>query len=631
MVIFNPLNKEYKSIIGAIKENTLITFRLRCSCDIVDLVFYNDDGLVKKFSMQKENETFFVNVSLEKGLYFYYFDLKNGSFVGENSEHLGEITNSPKSFQLSVYSADYEVPEFLNGGIIYQIFPDRFYRAESEKIIEKGKILHDKWDELPIFLPDKTGEILNNDFFGGDLKGIEEKLDYLKSLSVSIIYLNPIFKAYSNHRYDTADYMSIDPLLGTEEDLKHLILEANKKNIKIILDGVFNHTGSDSIYFNKDKHFDSLGAYNSKESKYYSWYNFKNFPNDYSSWWGIKTLPATNKESGYVDFITGQNGVLEHYTKLGIMGWRLDVVDELPESFSEKIRTAVKNVNKDAVIIGEVWEDASNKISYGKRRKYFLGKELDSVMNYPLKNAIIEYAKFGNSRALSLVIKEQIDHYPKKSLEILMNILATHDIFRLISALSDVDVRGLTKEQQSKIILNDYEYKVAVERLKIAVLLQYTLYGIPSIYYGDEIGMQGFSDPLNRGTFSWERIDKNIYDFYVKMGKIRSISAFSKGETEVIKEDNGFFAYTRKDENSEVLVLINLSHNDFELNFNGKLKDLLSENCFENKNMKSIQTYLEDHHSHDVEVKCIDCMEYVSKTINIESPITTSTACQALK
>ncbi|MBQ0099452.1 MAG: glycoside hydrolase family 13 protein, partial [Firmicutes bacterium] len=420
MVIYNPLDKFYKSTIGAVKENTLITFRLRCSCDIVDLVFYNDDGLNKKFPMQRKGDFLEVDVSLCVGLYFYYFDLRNGTFVGLNEDYLGEITYTPKSFEISVYSSDFVVPKFLNGGIIYQIFPDRFNRAEKEKKIESGKYLHEKWDETPNFLPDEKGEVLNNDFFGGDLKGIEEKLDYLKSLSVSIIYLNPIFKAYSNHRYDTADYMEIDSLLGTEEDLKRLISEADKKGIKIILDGVFNHTGSNSVYFNKDKKFNGIGAFNSKESKYYSWYNFIDYPNKYESWWGIKTLPVTNKESGFVDFITGENGVLEHYTRLGIGGWRLDVVDELPESFSKKIRSAIKKVNNEAVVIGEVWEDASNKISYGKRRKYFLGKELDSVMNYPLKNAIIEYVKEGNSKGLSRVIKEQIDHYPKQSLDILM-------------------------------------------------------------------------------------------------------------------------------------------------------------------------------------------------------------------
>ncbi len=582
-MLFNPLDKDYKSIIGAIKENTLVTFRLRCSYDIAEIVFYTESGIEKRFSMTKDGDFLKADVALEKGLYWYYFDLKNGNFIGKNDEYFGEESRSINSFQLSVYGESYKVPTFLKGGIIYQIFPDRFYRAEKNKNIESGKILHKNWNETPDFRPDGNGEVLNNDFFGGDILGITEKLDYIKSLSVSTIYLNPIFKAYSNHRYDTADYMTVDPLLGSEEDLKHLISEADKRGIKIILDGVFNHTGSDSIYFNKDKHFDSVGAFNSKDSKYYGWFNFTEYPNKYASWWGIKTLPQTNKESGYVDFIAGENGVIEHYTRLGIGGWRLDVVDELPESFSTKIRSAVKRINENAVVIGEVWEDATNKISYGKRRKYFLGDELDSVMNYPLKNAIINYVKTCDSKTLSKVIKTQIDHYPKQSLDILMNLLATHDIFRLLSAVSNVNVNGLNKEEQSKIKLTGEEYEIAVKRLKIAVLLQYTIYGTPSVYYGDEIGMQGFTDPLNRGTFTWNDIDNNILDFYIKMGKIRNISAFSDGDLEILKEENGFIAYTRKNQESEVLIVINLSDRDYEINFNGKLKDLISESVFDNK------------------------------------------------
>lgn len=573
MVIFDPLDKFYKSETGAVKENTLVKFRLRCFCDRAVLVFYNDNGFNQRVEMNKE-DCFTSDVKLPVGLYWYYFDLCNGTFVGKGENYYGIITDDPKSFQFSVYDEDFVTPKWLQGGIIYQIFPDRFCRKEEFKDIPDYKVLHNSWQEFPVYTPNERGEVLNNDFFGGDIKGIISKLDYLKELNVTAIYLNPIFEAYSNHRYDTGDYFKIDKLLGNEEDLQNLISEGQKRNIKIILDGVFNHTGSDSIYFNKENRYQSLGAYQSKDSKYYSWYDFTEYPNKYASWWGIKTLPATNKNNdGFLNFIAGEGGVIEHYTKLGIGGFRLDVVDELPERFSEKIRSAIKSVNKDAVVIGEVWEDASNKISYGKRRKYFLGKELDSVMNYPLKNAIISYCKKGDESELVNVIKTQIDHYPKQCLNILMNILSTHDTARLLSALSDIDVSGKKKEEMP-LYLSNGEYQKAVERLKIAVVLQYTLYGVPSVYYGDEVGMQGFIDPLNRQTFPWGYEDENILSFYRCLGKIRVNDVFT-GDIELLYFENGVIAYKRVKDNDEVIVAVSLSKDVYDLKFEGRVKNLI--------------------------------------------------------
>lgn len=578
MVLYNPLDRAYKSEVGAIKANKSVKFRVKGNFDSVLFAYREDESsCYNTVKMIKHEDYFECEIALKKGLYFYHFECSNGLFISCGKDLLGCLSGEVVDYQLLVYTNKFKVPEWINGGIIYQIFPDRFNRAEKIKNIDNDKVLHDNWTDTPNFLPNNKGRILNNDFFGGDLKGITEKLPYLKSLSVNAIYLNPIFKAYSNHRYDTGDYMQIDPLLGTEDDLIELIKKAKECGISIILDGVFNHTGADSIYFNKYGKYDSIGAYQSKNSPYYGWFRFFDFPDEYESWWGIDTLPDVNENNAdYVNFITGPNGVIEHYTKLGVDGWRLDVADELPDKFIKKIREAIKGVNKDALLIGEVWEDASNKVAYGKRRKYFQGNELDSVMNYPLKKAILSFVLNGELKGLTQTIKEQLDHYPKACLDALMNILSTHDTFRLISALSDFNVWGKNKSELSRVKICNEDMCHVKNRVKMASLLQYTLMGVPSIYYGDEIGMEGYTDPLNRGCFRWDSLDNELLDWYKLLGKIRSeYSAFSKGEYEEVVASGGLFAFKRFDENSEVLVVVNNTCDNAVLKFNGTLKNLL--------------------------------------------------------
>lgn len=584
MVIYDPLDKFYKSVTGAVCAGEKITFRVKGNFDSVVLILKKDGEFDSmRFEMQAQGDLFILEKSFDRGLYFYYFEIGDRC-IGLNKNYVGEITDKPVCFQLTVYDKDYSVPAWLYGGVIYQIFPDRFCRSSDNKILPDDKVYHQNWLDTPIFAPNSNGQVLNNDFFGGDILGIISKLPYLKELGVTAIYLNPIFKAYSNHRYDTGDYMTIDPILGDENDFKKLIDKANELNIKIILDGVFNHTGDDSLYFNKYGKYNSLGAYQSKESPYYDWFNFFNYPNGYDSWWGITTLPSVNEASqGFVDFITGKDGVLERYTKLGIGGWRLDVVDELPTEFVRKIRSAVKNTNKDATIIGEVWEDASNKISYGVRREYFQGKELDGVMNYPLKNAIIDYVRNGNSKNLSRVIKEQMDHYPTFVLNNLMNILSTHDTPRLITLLAGEDASSKSKAEMANMFIPEENLYYAKSKVKIASLLQFTLRGVPSVYYGDEIGMQGYVDPLNRRAYPWDNQDRELLNWYRFLGGLRSnYSAFSQGEYKEIYAENGAFVFIRADENSQLLIAVNAGNKSCTLEFSGKLFDLISKVNVEN-------------------------------------------------
>lgn len=577
-MIYNPLDKFYKSIIGAVPESTTVKFRVKGNFNSVNFILKKDGEDDKFFPMKKFEGYFEIDLSFAVGLYFYCFSISDGKFISLSENYKPCISEYKNYYQLTAYSKNYEVPKWLYGGIIYQIFPDRF-NVSRHKSIDGDRFLHDNLSDTPYFLPNENGKVLNNDFYGGNIKGIIEKLPYISSLGVNVIYLNPIFKAYSNHRYDTGDYMQIDPLLGDINDFKELVDKAHELGIKIVLDGVFNHTGDDSLYFNKYGSYDSVGAYQSENSPYRNWFNFKKYPNDYESWWGITTLPSTNKTNEeFIDFITGENGVIEYYSKLGIGGWRLDVVDELPSNFVKRIRSSVKKVNPSAVVIGEVWEDASNKIAYGVRREYFCGYELDSVMNYPLKNSIIEFVLTANEKKLSNVIKEQIDHYPEKCLNALMNMLSTHDTYRIISALSGVNVDNMTKLQQSKITLSDNQYNNAVKKVKIATVLQYTLCGVPSIYYGDEIGMQGFKDPLNRKFFDWKNVDENLLRWYTKLGEIRKgFSCFKSGGFTELFSCEGILVFKRTDKESEVLIAVNASNNDVKLNFNGTLYDLIND------------------------------------------------------
>ncbi|MBQ3116571.1 MAG: glycoside hydrolase family 13 protein [Clostridia bacterium] len=585
MCLYNPLDKYYKSITGAISETDKLTIRVKGNFDSIVFICKNDlSGFEEYYLMEKEGDTFKISLSLKAGLYFYCFGLDNGKFISKNQAFLGEIMSDKNYFQLTVFSKDFFVPEWFSGGIMYQIFPDRFCRKNENVNLKKGDVLHENWLDTPVFLPNKKGKVLNNDFFGGDINGIISKLDYLVGLGVSVIYLNPIFEARSNHRYDTGDYMKIDSMLGSEDDFRNLILEADKRGIKIILDGVFNHTGDDSTYFNKYGRYKNVGAYQSKDSDYYNWFNFDNHPDLYQSWWGIDILPSTNKQkdSPYIDFITGTDGVLEHYTKMGIGGWRLDVVDELPSHFVKRIRSAVKGVNDNAIVIGEVWEDASNKISYGERREYFQGKELDSVMNYPLKNAIINFAKNGDVKGLVAVIKEQIDHYPSKVLHSLMNILSTHDTYRLITAVGGAIADGLSKVQMSNIQIPENKLSQAKFKQKVASLLQYTLIGVPCVYYGDEIAMQGYADPLNRRCYPWGEEDFEMLSWYQLLGSMRSsFNAIKFGDFEEIYATDGILIFKRVYREEEVLIAVNVSDAPIEIQFEGKLKDFISENTFD--------------------------------------------------
>lgn len=591
---FNSRKIECKSPYGAVKCGEKLSLHFPIASWVsVDKMFVfirlGDVSTPVEMRFEKSENGFSVYtadyVFDAAGIYYYRFEMRNRDGVwyygrGENGESVcGE--NLPE-WQLTVYKSSYKTPDFAKGNIIYHIFVDRFNRADGVKTKRKYR-LHESFSESPEVVS-ADGKYYADDFFGGNFNGIREKLDYLEELGVGIIYLSPIFKAYSNHRYDTGDYMKVDELLGTEDDFKRLLDAAHEKGMKIILDGVFNHSGADSLYFNKFGTYDSLGAYQSKSSPYYDWYYFKKFPDEYACWWGCDNVPDLNKSNkDYRALVFGKNGVVEKWQKLGADGWRLDVVDELPIDFVNLLIKKIKSVNKDALVIGEVWEDASTKVSYGELRPYLLGDQLDGTMNYPFMNAIIAYVRDGDEKFFKDAVQSILENYPKETVYCLMNSLGTHDTVRIINALSDVRAHGWSKTHKLGYKLPDSEYEKAKKKLYLASVLQFTLPGIPSIFYGDEAGLQGFDDPINRRPYPWGSEDKEILAHYKKLGRIRreNRAVFSGGFN--MRDENGLVAYERAGGDDEILIAVNAGAYDKTLFINNEYTNL-----YNNKEYKDV-------------------------------------------
>lgn len=531
-------SNQYRFPFGAVKTGEKITIRLSVKCSeavtvTLRLWFDNRQQLIPMVRVDDLFEA--VIVPNDNFLMWYYFIINTPEgefFYGNNSSNrggVGELTRyQPPSFQITVYDKNFKTPDWFKKSVMYQIFVDRFYNGNDDKAVFKKRndyLIHQNWDE-PVFYNTEPGtsNIVNNDFFGGNLLGIMKKLDYLEELGITVIYLSPIFEAWSNHKYDTGDYMKIDPMFGDEEIFKSLCSEAKKRGISVVLDGVFSHTGSDSKYFNKDGTYGSQGAYNSPDSPYRSWYRFNSESvYGYDCWWGVPTLPNVNElEESYLDFIArSPDSVIRHWLNCGARGWRLDVADELPSKFIEELRTAVKETKKDAVLIGEVWEDASNKVSYGESREYLLGKQLDSVMNYPFKDAVIGFF-LGNISGFELgsIVMSICENYPPPVLYSLMNLLDSHDVVRIKTLFGEAPL-NIGHEEKRLYRLSPEQNRLADKRMRLAVLWQMTFIGVPCIYYGDEVGQQGHEDPFNRQTFPWNCVDLELLEWYKKLIKLR--------------------------------------------------------------------------------------------------------------
>lgn len=589
--IFDSRDKFYKDPFGAVLEGERVHFKivlpryLACSSAKLKIIADHDSSIdeLMMFWCGMYNDYHEMwechYTPKDLGIYWYHFEISTNKgqkniFKGINSSKGG--MDYKDSWQLTVSKKDFSTPDWLRQGIIYQIFPDRFFCSKQKKpVVYNDRELINDWGSEPVWQKDKYGKITNSDYFCGDLEGIIQKLDYLESLGVTCIYLNPIFEAHSNHRYNTANYSKIDPLLGTTKDFKNLTMELKKRGMHLILDGVFSHTGSDSIYFNKNKRYKSVGAYNSLESKYIDWYNFSNWPDKYASWWGFETLPEVNEEnSDYNKFINGKNGIIQKWLKLGASGWRLDVADELPDKFIANLRKAAKSEDPDALIIGEVWEDASNKESYNHRRKFLLGDELDSVMNYPFRSAILGFLRGKDASSVMEEILSILENYPKPAIKALMNHISTHDTERALTVLTGEPSNGRGREWQAKTSLTSEQYSRGIRLMKIASAIQYTLPGVPSIYYADEAGMQGYKDPFNRRCYPWGHEDKELIGWYRNLGKIRKNNKALYGiEFIPVKADGGLIAYMRKYDDNYLLCAFNSTIEEKKLKIPDEFKN----------------------------------------------------------
>lgn len=591
----NSRDRYYRSTIGAAEAGSEVRLGIRLRTkervkQVLLRLWREAEGeklvnLAAGAQTNEEERYYYADVRMpEQGcLLWYYFIIVTDSgtvYYGNNREQLGGLgevcDHVPPSYQITVFSRGAKTPEWFKHSVMYQIFPDRFFRDGGELIGKKKAMYHGSWEDDPFYGKDPdTKEILFYDFFGGNLRGIEKKLPYLKELGITAVYMNPIFESESNHHYDVGDYHRVDPVLGTNEDFRHLAEKAKEMGIRIILDGVFSHTGSNSRYFNREGLYEETGAFQSRESPYYEWYNFRNFPWEYDCWWDNGNMPNVMETApSYMDFIIyGENSVLHEWMRRGASGWRMDVMDELPSAFTRAFYRELKKWDPEAVIIGEVWEDASNKVSYHVSREYLCGEEMDSAMNYPFRQHVLDFL-LGKTdgRTCGNRLESLRENYPKENFYAMMNLLGSHDVHRLITLLGEAPYYdGMPGSEQARYRLDREHYDLGRRRLFLAVLWQMTYPGVPCVYYGDEIGMEGFKDPYNRRPYRWEGGDTVIRDWYKKcIGERNAHAALQTGEFLPLCAEGDVIAYARvirdgadvfgrEAENGEYIVALNRS------------------------------------------------------------------------
>lgn len=633
-IIHQSRDLKYKNPYGAVPSDKKVNFAIYIqeSENVIDCYlnysyglqcFYNGRSRMIASSQNDMKDYFECSIKApdEACLWFYWFEIvtdKETSFYCCNYDSkdgygivssvkpvvFPSTSNEPRPFQITVYEKSFITPDWFKGCVIYQIFPDRFNRGKNfsyEKMINARnmpeRIYHENWNEDVDFKGTKEFGYLACDFYGGSLNGINEKLDYLEELGIDAIYLNPVFESRSNHRYDTGNYENVDPILGVNDDFVKLTDNASNKSMKVILDGVYSHTGADSIYFNKLGRYNSPGAYQDAQGKdsspYISWYNFymQHGVISYDSWWGFTDLPCVNENDlKFKEYILGENGVMNNWMIKGASGWRLDVSDELPDNFLRELRTSVKRKDSNAIIMGEVWEDASNKISYGSYRDFLIGNTHDCVMGYPFRNAVIGWLSGKISLSdMNNSLETIRENYPIQAFYCNMNLIGSHDIPRPITDLSG-DSGVQTREEQSAKFLSIEQREFGLKLMKLAMLIQFTYPGSPSIYYGDEIAMEGYKDPFNRRTFNWDIISDNRCEIYLWIKALihfrKKYQLFKTGlyETISVKDDiyifRRFFADnidafgTCQNNEGEIFILINRNPYDVKIfvpNFSGEL------------------------------------------------------------
>ena len=570
---YHSRNTRYKRPFGAVKTGETVSLRIDGDPNAaVELLLYLPTGLSAvpmRWDGSGYRASFFAPQHPCRMGYTFRI---NGRYFGAGSGE-ARFSDEPFSYGLTVYDGAFETPEWFRHAVVYQIFPDRFFCSDPARFHRAAGdyraagrpiFVHDGWNETPLYLPHGGAKAYApDDYFGGDLAGIAEKLPYLASLGVTCLYLNPIFAAHSNHRYNTADYLTVDPLLGTNADFSALCEAAKALGIRIILDGVFSHTGDDSIYFNRYGRYPTLGACQSKDSPYYPWYRFYRYPDRYECWWNFETLPDVEEiEPSYTEFIQGENGVLRTWLKAGASGWRLDVADELPDSFIRGIRRSIKSYDPDAVLIGEVWDNCATKYGPEGRRGYVNGDELDAPMNYRFREPTIEFLN-GRDDAYRYAeeMNRLLEDYPEPFMGACLNLLGSHDTERIRTALCGIpDARTLSRKQQLAYRPDAETLRRAGDRTALGYALMAVMPGVPCIYYGDETGMYGMSDPLNRGTFPWGHEDEAMTERVRKLMRLHNESdAIRSGSVRIAAVGKQTLCVVRKSESETLILLANAS------------------------------------------------------------------------
>ena len=588
-LLFDPRDERYKSPYGAVSAGTVVHFALRperaqaFSRAVLTARFESRaNELVRIFlpwsGRDGERDVFAGSLPTGDyvGLIFYSFRLEG---LDGRTRTLGE-------YQLTVYDGCEQVPAWFGEGTCYQIFPDRFRRSRIPDPggMVGGRSVHAAWQEEPEYRPDARGEVRNRDFFGGDLKGVLEQLPYLQSLGVETLYFNPIFEAAENHRYGTADYEHVDPMLGCDADFSALCQAAHARGMRVILDGVFNHTGFVSRYFNGDGFYPQPGAAQSRQSPYYPWFHFQHWPDRFDSWWGIYTLPAVNEgEDSYRDYIIrGEHSIVRRWLQAGADGWRLDVADELPDGFIRELHQAVRAADPNAVVIGEVWEDGSTKIAYGVRRRHILGGHCDGLMNYPFRNGLISFLLGADAACFRDAMETLRENYPPFAFASAMNFLGTHDTPRILTLLGvGSDCRENTKAWRADFRMDAGQRALALARLRLGALVLFAFPGAPTIYYGDEAGMEGFEDPFNRRTFPWGAEDKALTAWYAALGQARkSLLPLRRGDLRWLRAEGRVLAFSRTWEGETVIAAVNAGDAPEQLPLDGAFRDRMSGERF---------------------------------------------------
>lgn len=590
--VFNPRSSLFKSPFGAAICGSAVS--LTCRPLSVEAFTHCSVIISHEFSgRHQEIELAFISIQDDRAcfshtftapdepdLLWYYFRFWRDDGTGCFFDKSGyRSQGDPIPWQLTVYRESH-TPQWFGAGVTYQIFPDRYCRLAlpDPAGLVGDRWVHESWSDQPAWQAE-NGEIKNRDFFGGSLSGITAHLDDLAAMGVSTLYLCPIFESASNHRYNTADYTKIDPMLGGEEDFRLLCAQAKKRGMRVILDGVFNHTGSQSVYFNADGFYPTIGAVQSQESPCYDWYSFSSWPDQYESWWGIYTLPNVREDNpSYVNYmIESEDSIVRRWLRAGASGWRLDVADELPDSFIEKLRVAVEETDPEAMVIGEVWEDASNKISYSQRRRYLLGRELHGVMNYPFRTALLAYLLGGPAENFQEAMETLRENYPPAAFYSAMNFLGTHDTPRILTVLSGVPLPGGRAEQAAFRLSPEARF-LGLARVRLAAAVLFTFPGSPTVYYGDEAGMEGCGDPFNRGSYPWGREDATMLDWFTCLGKLRQKRlSLQRGGLIWRRTEGALLVYSREIPGETTLTAVNGGAEPLEINLPIPYRNLISE------------------------------------------------------